>query len=88
MVIQNVRNKLRKLLYLSLQSSNHIQREIKHSCTDAANPTTGIIQTAEYWFQLHFSLKDSDTFSKCSQSYSKLTAFEDNDSGKLPFKFY
>ena len=33
-------------------------------------------------------LKDSGTFSKCPQIYIKLTGFEDNDSGKLPFKYY
>ena len=32
--------------------------------------------------------KDSGTFSKCPQIYIKLTGFEDNDSGKLPFKYY
>ena len=35
-----------------------------------------------------FSLKDLGTFSKCPQIYIKLTGFEDNDSGKLPFKYY
>ena len=35
-----------------------------------------------------FKLKDSGTFSKCPQIYVKLTGFEDNDSGKLPFKYY
>ena len=33
-------------------------------------------------------IKDSGTFSKCPQIYIKLTRFEDNDSGKLPFKYY
>ena len=33
-------------------------------------------------------LKDSGTFSKCPQIYIKFTGFEDNDSGKLPFKYY
>jgi hypothetical protein len=33
-------------------------------------------------------LKDSGTFSKCPQIYIELTGFEDNDSGKLPFKYY
>ena len=32
--------------------------------------------------------KDLGTFSKCPQIYTKLTGFEDNDSGKLPFKYY
>ena len=32
--------------------------------------------------------KDLGTFSKCQQIYIKLTGFEDNDSGKLPFKYY
>ena len=35
-----------------------------------------------------FTLKDLGTFSKCQQIYIKLTGFEDNDSGKLPFKYY
>ena len=30
----------------------------------------------------------SGTFSKCPQMYIKLTGFEDNDSWKLPFKYY
>ena len=33
-------------------------------------------------------LKDLGTFSKCPLIYIKLTGFEDNDRGKLPFKFY
>ena len=33
-------------------------------------------------------LKDLGTFSKCTLIYIKLTGFEDNDSGKLPFKYY
>ena len=37
---------------------------------------------------LNRSLKDSGTFSKCPQMYIKRTGSEDNDSGKLPFKYY
>ena len=32
-------------------------------------------------------VKDSGTFFKCPQIYVKLTWFEDNNSGKLPFKY-
>ena len=35
-----------------------------------------------------FIVKGFGTFSKCPQIYIKLTWFEDNDSGKLPFKYY
>ena len=38
--------------------------------------------------KVNLSLKDSGTFSKCPQIYIKLTGFENNDSGKLPFKYY
>ena len=32
-------------------------------------------------------LNDLGTFLKCPQIYIKLTGFEDNESGKLPFKY-
>ena len=40
-----------------------------------------------YFENILVNLKDSGTFSKCPQIYIKLRGFEENDSGKLPFKY-
>ena len=47
------------------------------------------LQARIYLFVLlmYSLLKDLGTFSICPQIYIKLTWFEGNDSGKLPFKY-